>query len=73
MDTNDCCDWHGILIAQGVKEKKGDDEVSVAVFFCPECNSVSKSYESLTSNQTYLTERLWGVEKDRYLAKYNKV
>lgn len=72
MDTDNCCDWHAKFIAQNVLEEKQGHAVLVSLSLCPECNGLWKSYtvKDKNAHQEFLTERLWGVEREKYLSLY---
>lgn len=68
----DCCEWHGKMIAQDIKEIKHGHDVNAAIYFCPECNSLWKSFIGIGTEKEFLKERLWGERKETCLEFYKE-
>lgn len=67
----ECCEWHGKVLAYNIVEEKYNTKVFASIHYCPHCHSISKSYVGL-DNKEYLSERIWGDLREWYLEKYEK-
>lgn len=67
----DCCEWHGKLLAYNIVEEKYNTKVLANIHYCPYCHGISKSYIDL-NNKEYLSERVWGDLRECYLDEYEK-
>lgn len=69
---DNCCDWHGSLIAENLTEQKHNQPVTVNIYFCPECNSIWKTITLVNEDKDFLSEHLWGPERDKYITTYQE-